>query len=690
MSDLVPDLPFSVAITGHRKLSDAHVSALNQSVEGTLSDIAAKVAREASGSSMDAGRKIDLRFLTALAEGADRIAAAAALNLPIKELGWQCKAVLPFARADYAKTFGDDAAAKELDQFLGQMEAVFEIADWYGGKPGADQAVQGGWINRRYSTLGTVLVRNADLLIAAWDGKPAGGPGGTAAVVALALESGTPVVWFDCQTSQTYSLSPDEDQSSRDVLELALAARSAGADGGESAIANAIAPLLLGSAEGSPTRLSKYLEFPLEEKHTYRRAGKTFIGSASSAFSLLQWISLIGKKSEGQKLRPWPFQLARRENGRLSWLPDPMVRKAWHEFDAKLRADEGDPDAARKIAAATSVDEPMRAGAIRADYTATVLGDEYRSSYVLIFILASFAVMFALLFIFAPAWKPAFVAVEVLVLVAAYFLYRRASSKGRDLHQRWMDARNIAENVRGEQMLAWAGISGRQSALTGKVASPDSEDGRSLAAYNNALQAAPKLPDGAMDAGRIATLASAIASHCASQRDYHRLNAHRLEGMHHWLDRIGISAIGLGLAASLLYLVFKFAYFFAPASPQNGFGNALSILGSFQYPMSGIAAFFGGVAPAFAAALTGIRYHGDFERLAHRSQLSEQGFSAIVHRANALQAEANQLDGKGTLAPSRPLYEVLMNLVDDANAIFSEDLNEWRFSVAARPVPPPG
>ena len=690
MQEFVPDLPFTVAITGHRRISEGNASALHEAVRRTLSNAATKVSNAAASTELDASRTIDLRFLSALAEGADRIAARTALSAPIKGLGWHCKAILPFARFDYAKTFADKAAGDELEYLLGQMEAVLEIADWFRDDSSSDKDVHEGWVNRRYATLGAVLVRNADLLIAAWDGKPAGGPGGTASVVALALESGTPVIWFDCKTTRTYSLLPENDASSRDVLELAIAARTKPSDDGESALEQAIEPVLLGRNDGAPSRLSKYLEFPVEVDHSFRSGGQTFIGSSSSAFSLLQWLSLLGKKDGANRLRSWPFTRARRTNGPIFWMPNFFVKEAWHEFDAKLPEAEDDQDLRKAIAAATSVDEPLRSGAIRADQIATVLGDEYRSSYVLIFTLASFAVVFALLFIFLPDWKPAFVTAELLVLVAAFLLYRRSSSRGRDLHRRWMDARNIAENVRGEQMLAWVGISGRQRLIESSSGSVGREDGRSIVAYNNALQAAPKIPDGSMNAGRIATLAAAIRSHCASQRDYHRLNAHRLEGMHQWLDRLGILSISIGVLASFVYLTSRAAYYFGPTSPSGVIETIVFALGNAQSSMSGIAAFFGGVAPAFAAALTGIRYHGDFERLAHRSELSKQGFASIVKRACALQQEAEEYARKDTTAPARPLYEVLVNLVDDANAIFDEDLNEWRFSVSARPVPPPG
>src|ERR1019366_184715 len=49
---------------------------------------------------------------------------------------------------------------------------------------------------RSYEAVGRYVVRNADLLIAIWDGAPPSGWGGTADIMRFALETGTPVWWI--------------------------------------------------------------------------------------------------------------------------------------------------------------------------------------------------------------------------------------------------------------------------------------------------------------------------------------------------------------------------------------------------------------------------------------------------------------------------------------------------------------
>src|SRR6185312_626321 len=49
---------------------------------------------------------------------------------------------------------------------------------------------------RSYEAVGRFVVRNCDLLIAIWDGKPPRGRGGTFDMVRFAAETGTPVWWI--------------------------------------------------------------------------------------------------------------------------------------------------------------------------------------------------------------------------------------------------------------------------------------------------------------------------------------------------------------------------------------------------------------------------------------------------------------------------------------------------------------
>lgn len=118
--------------------------------------------------------------LTALAEGADRIFADAALAL-----GYQVEALIPFGSADYETTFADPA---ETPRYRALMSKAARVEALPGNLPDATVA---------YEAVGRTCVDRCDILVAVWDGKPAAGRGGSPDIIDYALRRGRPVVWID-------------------------------------------------------------------------------------------------------------------------------------------------------------------------------------------------------------------------------------------------------------------------------------------------------------------------------------------------------------------------------------------------------------------------------------------------------------------------------------------------------------
>jgi hypothetical protein len=117
---------------------------------------------------------------TALATGADQLAAICG-----RSSGYFVRAILPFEAREYRKDF---AAGEEIDGFEQALQAADEIVALPGDR--AD-------LERAYVLVGESLVEKADILIAIWDGEEGRGPGGTAHVVEMALQSSTPVIHID-------------------------------------------------------------------------------------------------------------------------------------------------------------------------------------------------------------------------------------------------------------------------------------------------------------------------------------------------------------------------------------------------------------------------------------------------------------------------------------------------------------
>ena len=149
-----------VGITGHQNLRERCAKLVRAEVELQL-------------------RALDepLVGLTSLAAGADQIFAEAVL-----QAGGQLSVVLP---SDQIETSFQEPSA--LARFERLMERADEITRMPFDEPGEEA----------YWEAGRTIVERSDLLLAVWDGEPAGGLGGTADVVAYARERGTvvTVIW---------------------------------------------------------------------------------------------------------------------------------------------------------------------------------------------------------------------------------------------------------------------------------------------------------------------------------------------------------------------------------------------------------------------------------------------------------------------------------------------------------------
>jgi hypothetical protein len=202
-----PHLALRVGVTGTRALPPSRdimnrltcqVREVLQRVKGKAETFAADPhLRAVYAPDPDNVLRPELRLLSPLAEGADRLVARIAL-----ELGFRLEVAIPFAQADYERDFqpGDRDAetnAASLAEFRallaragdGALTNEPRVLALDGGR-GEDEAAS-------YGAVGRLVVRNCDLLIALWDGRAGKGPGGTADTVLFAARSGPPVWWVD-------------------------------------------------------------------------------------------------------------------------------------------------------------------------------------------------------------------------------------------------------------------------------------------------------------------------------------------------------------------------------------------------------------------------------------------------------------------------------------------------------------
>jgi hypothetical protein len=129
--------------------------------------------------SLYGAQPLELRVISPLAEGADRIVVSEALNA-----GYTLQAPLPFPRGIYEADFASKASVQEFRALLHRATAVLELD---GNRNETDAA---------YASVGRVVLSQSDVLVAIWNGQAAAGLGGTEQVVRAARAIGIPVIWI--------------------------------------------------------------------------------------------------------------------------------------------------------------------------------------------------------------------------------------------------------------------------------------------------------------------------------------------------------------------------------------------------------------------------------------------------------------------------------------------------------------
>ena len=154
-------LPIVVGVTGHRDLAPDALPAIVQRVRELLLDYKRRYPAT------------PILIISALAEGADRLIAQVALEPAI---GAQVLAPIPLPYEQYLATFDNDQSRNEFLS-LTKLDGVVPFTLTEPAVTPEDA----------FMNLASFLGRNADVVIAVWDGKDARGKGGTADVISVVL-----------------------------------------------------------------------------------------------------------------------------------------------------------------------------------------------------------------------------------------------------------------------------------------------------------------------------------------------------------------------------------------------------------------------------------------------------------------------------------------------------------------------
>jgi len=163
-----------LGITGHRDMPQEDVDKLKEKIKEIFNELKGKYSHT------------PLLLLTPLAEGADRIAAKAAI-----EEGIDYAVVLPFQEEEYVKDFPEtkeeyyDLIDKQKHENLKGIFSLEEIETDNRAKENSHERAE------FYERVGAYIVRHSQILIALWDGKEDGKEsekGGTSEVIKLKLK----------------------------------------------------------------------------------------------------------------------------------------------------------------------------------------------------------------------------------------------------------------------------------------------------------------------------------------------------------------------------------------------------------------------------------------------------------------------------------------------------------------------
>lgn len=401
--DLRPRLALRFGITGHRppRLLPEHHALARAACEYIFVEAKAALADlHSRHTDLFAQDEPLVRLVSAMAAGADTVAAEAAINQ-----GIALSACLPFNASTYAQDFSPEGW-EAVQRLIAAADGTLALSDHEGG----DEA--------GYEAVGRLVLAQSDILIAIWDGEPARGRGGTTDVVAEAIARHVPVIHVNSnglhEPILLWSGLHDEipDRPSIDGVERVPLDR---------AFASLVDALCAPPEGDEASSLRDFLN------------GGATESEASFAWPLLMFSS--GARSWKRTHFHQPDEAKSRSY--ITPLVEPFADLG--RFGARLVGSLSDRFA-------------------RADAAANGYALQFRSSFVTNFSLAGLAVVLALAGLLAPAAKAWLISAELLVIGLIIMNTRRANRSS--FHQLWIDRRHLAERLR---LLAISATLGRLS-----------------------------------------------------------------------------------------------------------------------------------------------------------------------------------------------------------------------------------
>jgi hypothetical protein len=530
-------------------------------------------------------RAPELTLVSTLADGADTIAAKAALDL-----GYALDVPLPFALADYEKDFSSEAVdgrtpLQDFRALVGKARSVLQLPGQR--RTEADTKQQGNLKeNRAYEAAGLTVLNQADILLAIWDGEGSRGRGGTAEMVAEAARQRIPIIHVDANGEAE--------------------PRILGGGGELYVAADAVEDLTPVELEMGLAKLVEDLVRPPVAVPSEREQLGLIERRAPSLASEVDTLKrFLGDRFRRRNFRPeFPLMLAIacvRKCRLTDYRPNAPAELADGYLALLRQAFDGGPSTAKILAEAYGWGDAI---SIR-------FAQVFRSAVVANFTLAAWTIILAVFSLtFDQERKALFVFAEA-VLIGLIVFNTVAGWRG-SWHRRWFEAREVAERLRTALPLWALGIRpatffGQEPTWTGW--------------YARAIVRSQGMRNAGQNSDWLADAHSTLQKVLRDQCSYHIRSAEQMGKLEHRLELFGLFLFVATLALAAVFVGFLCLY--PPTHEHVVLVTAISAS-----------------LPALASAIYAIRIIGDFGGSARRS---ERTLAALESLQKAAARDAGDL-----------------------------------------------
>jgi hypothetical protein len=613
-------LVFRVGIVGHRpdRLPDdpKRLAQLRATLRAILSEVQAALAHQmAMGDEhFYAGDAPQLRAVSPLAEGSDRIFAEEALGL-----GYSLCTPMPFWQEEFEKDFKPGQEPDSLQHFreiLARAATGIELSlfELDGARTDAGEA---------YAAAGRVVLNQSDLLVAVWDGGAAAGRGGTVDTLQEAMRFHVPVVWVDALAPENWQIVTDLEA----LVRAATGGRAQPRDEGES-LQQGIRQIV-----ATDIRMPSGVPGTASEGFDYFRQSRPWFNFASA------WKIFRDLFGSGRLRIP---ALKTRD----------FVEAAHKEWPTRS-------DAHHTSALSDWVNSRLRPHYAWADGLADLYADAHRSAFILSYLLSASAVLIALLPMTIVSGGPALEAActigEFAILVVILGLLRLG--RAHRWHEHWMEYRLLAEMIRQLRFQIPLGGGRPLIRVPAHLAVYGDPAQTWMYWHVRAIARDIGIPNARVTQAYVqdclSFLRTLVGSPKEGQWGFHTLSAIRAGNTARnlrWLS------VGL-FAATLLDVGIRIVPYLVPAM-HGLISESLA-----RWLVMGSAAL-----PAFGAAFEGIAFQGEFARVAKRSAAMASGFEKYARLIQNLSARK---DPPPQLADVVPVSDTIAHAMVD-------EVVDWR------------